>query len=355
MGILSGSSQRTPFECPRDPVSIFQQRLPIDDGQLHFLVPAGVGDNLWIISKLWNVCQQRDVTFWLPADEQKRSGDVFRMMGLKHGYMPNLTTEWIWSRPGSPPIPDTGAVLSIQPNRHLEHGHRIEKWYPELEFKNPVQFMDTYEVPYKQVAGKIKYVVVFTSQMGYMETGGNLKPAQWARIFNHIEEQVAPTLLIGAGKDVAFCYEVMKFFDPKLEPVLNASLDTVASLMSGAEMVIGAHAGPLILSTYMGIPTLHGYPRWLFPMPGTWEHPDNTWGACFLDELENVMKSGVEKAFTGCAATPGMRNAMLPSIKSSSEVHPRWRNYTIPELAEMREKNGGHVTEEEIREGASSG
>src|SRR5690349_7981000 len=104
MGKFTGPGQHTPEEAPVQPLSLFQQRLPTDDGQLHLLCPAGLGDNLWIVGKFWSVCMEREVVFHLPAAESRRSGDVFRMMGLKYGYMPDLSTEWVWSRPGSPAI-----------------------------------------------------------------------------------------------------------------------------------------------------------------------------------------------------------------------------------------------------------
>lgn len=313
MGKQEGVLRRTAYETPLQTLSVFQQRLPIDGGQLHFLVPAGVGDNLWIAAKHWTTVEDRDVTFWIADSEQKRSGDLFRMLGWKYGYMPGLTTDWIWSQPGEPPIPDTGAVLSMQPNRHLENGHRIEKWYADYTFRNPVELLKSDAALFRLKASNLKYVVVFTSTQGYMEDGGNLLPAQWARICRQLEKDVAPVVLIGAGRDVPFVEKICQYFDPQLAPVFNAPLDQVYTLFAGATMVVGAHAGPLILSTYMGIPTLHAYPRWLHPMPGTWEAEGNVWGACFLDELENRVREGV--TFCGNNDMGRMKAEAEPQLK----------------------------------------
>lgn len=337
----------TPYEMTPSPLTIFQRRLPVEEGQLHFIVPAGIGDNLWIISKLWQVCMERDVTFWLPAAEQKRSGDLFKMMGLRYGYMPDLTTQWVWDRPGSPSIPDTGAVLSVQPNRHLEHGHRIEKWYPEYEFRNPVEFMDINTALYKVDAKCSHYVVGFMSQMGYMETGGNIKAAQWARIWRKVEEDIGDVVLIAAGNDASFLDEVMKFYEPSLAPAVNAPLDQVAALFAGAEMAIGVASGPMILSTYMGIPTLHAYPRWLAPMAGTWEPEGYQWSACFLDNLENVVREGI--TFDGRRQMIEMREAAQTPLKVSAYKNPRW---TIPKLPVAREVSG-NGKEEKKQNGTS--
>ena len=313
-----GAPLLTTYEAPRQPISIFQQRLPINDGQLHFLVPAGVGDNLWIMSKFWSVCEQRQTTFWLADKEQRRSGDIFRMMGLRYGYMPDLSTDWVWSRPGMPPIPDTGAILSIQPNRHLEHGHRLEKWYPDLPIKNPVSLFKE-ELPplFKQESGATKYVVAFMCHQQYMEDGGNLLPGVWARILRQIEKDVGPVVLIGAGKDCEFIRKVCQFFAPSLDPFLDQPLDIIASVMQGSQMCIGAHAGPLILSTFMQIPTVHFYPRWLHPMPGSWEMEDAIWHAVFLDEAELFVNQGIK--FEGNKCIGRLRAEAQPIIKVYGE------------------------------------
>lgn len=229
-----------------------------------------------------------------------------------------------------------GGVISVQANRHLEHGHRIEKWYPEWEGRNPVQFMECGA----QIFAERKYVVGFMSQIGYMEHGGNLKPAQWARIWKQVERDVAPVLLIGADKDVAFAEEVMKYWTPCLQPVFNAPYDQVAAILSAAEMVVGVASGPLILATYMGIPTMHAYPRWLAPMVGTWELADATWGACFLDQIENVVREGIR--FEGMECIGRMRAETRPIIQSFGTRHPRW----LPEQPVMPVSDTENVSAE---------
>ncbi len=325
MGILKGSPQFTPYETPVAELSLFQQRLPTSNNELNLLVPAGLGDNLWVVSKLWKIAQERDCTFWLPYDEQHRSGDLYRMLGLQYGYMPNLTTKWIWDRPGSPAIPQSGAVISIQPNRHLEHGHRIEKWYPDLEFRNPTEFMECPVKLYKPTAGARKHVVGFMSQTNYMEYGGNLKPAQWARIFRMVEETVGPVLIIAAGVDVDFLKEVLKHFEPSLEPMVNFPLDHVAKALASAELAIGAHAGPLILSNYIGVPTMQFYPRWLASMAGSWELNDAPWDWDYLDNAENAVREGAHIRLLNGEQSPRRNQPIAgPTLAINRATGSKW-------------------------------
>lgn len=367
MAKLEGEGQLTPYESPVQPLTFFQQRLPTDDGQLHFLVPAGVGDNLWVVSKLWKVAQERNCTFWMPNAEQKRSSDLYQMLGLQHGYMPDLTTNWIWSRPGSPAIPDSGAVLSIQPNRHLEHGHRIEKWYPEMEWRNPCDFMQNHARIHREEVGARKHVVGFMSSINYMEYGGNLKPMQWARIWQMVEDTVGPVVIIAAGDDVGLLGEVLKFFHPSLEPIVNASLSLVARAVAGSELVIGAHAGPLILSAYMGIPTVQFYPRWLAPMAGSWEPLDKPWDWDFLDNAENAVRGGIHtRLLQGEPSRTRDLPIDGPTLAISPATNPLWKK---PRAILQEDDAGGEYgqhpapkfgerhsfTVEDHMEGASSG
>lgn len=272
----------------------YAQRLDVSDGKLHCLVPSGLGDNLWIDSKWWSICEQRDVTFWLPDTEQKRSGPLFQMLGLKYGYLPGLTTTEVWDHPGNPDIPDAGGVLVVHANSHLETGNRLDKWYPQLPSRNPADALKAGKfVSYHSETSGMQYVMVFMCKHGYMEKGGNLLPGIWARILRNIEETVAPVLLIGMGEgDREMLDDVCEIFSPTLRPAFNVPLPELLPHMLRAKAMVGAASGPTILSTYLGTPTINAYPRWLKHMPSTWEQSDHKSVSCFLDELEPTICSG---------------------------------------------------------------
>lgn len=206
------------------------------------------------------------------------------MYGIRHGYLEHLTTRWVWDQPGMPDIPDTGGVLVVHPNGHLEAGKRIEKWYPEFPFKVPAPQPNV--ALFRTTVGKPPYVVAFCCHMGYME--GNLLPGIWARMFQEIEQHIAPVLIVAADRDVEFAEAICKIFDPTMSPCFNAPLPEVCNILMNARATIGVASGITILSTYYGIPTLHGYPRHLAAMPGTWEHGQANTAACMVDELPFV-------------------------------------------------------------------
>lgn len=254
----------------------------MEEGRLHILLPAGIGDVAWVWSKFHAVVAERPVTFWLPKDEPHRAHDLLTLYGADVGFMPSLETKWVWDQPSSPILPDTCGIVAIQANRHLEAGRRIEKWYPDLPFRNPFPKTGG-AVSYKNTVGSPQYVAVSMGAHDYME--GNLLPDQWAKLLRKIEKNVAPVLLLASRRSEAFLKLVLERFDPTYAPAVSVPLGEMMGVLQNAKAYIGLASGLTILATYGGVPTFHAYPRWLRPMPGTWETPDGVWDWCHVADL----------------------------------------------------------------------
>ena len=258
---------------------------PPDTGELdrndtNLLCPAGIGDILWIVYKM-KVYADREaghgkkVVFWLPGQEQRRSGGLLRMFGLNYGYLDSLTTPWVWSQPGNPGISVHGGVHAVHANRHLEAGHRIEEWYPEITGEYPA-----IRPLFNRHKGR--YVSVFMCMNAYM--GGQLKPQTWARIIEEIETEVAPVCLVGAGKDVAFAREVEGHYRPSMAPMYDCPVEEVIDSMAGGIASLGVASGLMIVSAVYGPRTLMAYPQHLAKMPGSWETKPCDW--CLVGDLK---------------------------------------------------------------------
>lgn len=256
------------------------------DKNLNILLPAGIGDSLWIMGKLKQAHDERgNVKFWLPHGEQQRAGDYLRMIGVNHGYMPGLTTDYVWSREGSPVLPSRGCV-SVQANHHLESGFRIEEWYPEIELAYPkmkIEAVDDFG------AG---FALLFPGSRHYMQQ--NLTVAQWVAIARNLKEQYGAVRMIGAGNDVEFTEQIIEGFGGEGH-LLNRPFDDVAAAFTSprCKLFIGVASGPLIAATAAGVKTAMAYPRHLAKMPGSWEQPgaDTKW--CFVNELPTRLEGMV--------------------------------------------------------------
>lgn len=256
--------------------------------RLNLLCPAGVGDNLWIISKLWSVAKQLPTTFYLPEGEQQRAGEYLKLCGYAAEYLPGLTTRWVWARDGEPQLPQVGTV-SLHANRHLERGGMLRNWYPQLPLRYPEP-----ELPPCRIKGA--FTLAFLCHANYME--GNLEPAQWVTILRRLQERLGPVLLAGAGRDVEFAREVLRGFEPGVAPLFDRPIAEVLSAAASplCRLTFGVAGGPTIAAQIGGSPAFLAYPRWLARMPGTWNRPDVPSGWCHVQELpQAVLRGEVER------------------------------------------------------------
>lgn len=263
------------------------------DGRLHLLCPAGIGDLLWILAKWKTVADQRPTVFHLPAGEQRRAAEYGRLFGIETSYLDGLMTGWVWEQPWEPVLPAGPGWISVQANRHLEAGKRIEGWCPGLPYAPPrphVACHDTHQRP---------YVLVFTCHRGYM--GGQLKLQAWGEMLRTVERELAPIRFIGAGNDVPFVRELLPYLrHPDTRHLLDRSIEHVLAAARGALCAFGVAGGPLIAALHEGCPTLFGYPPHLDRMPGSWEPPGSRWGWCFTRELPNLIRyQGLQKLLSG--------------------------------------------------------
>lgn len=245
-----------------------------DTEKLNICCPAGIGDVLWILAKLGRIS---NAVFWLPEGEQKRAGALCRLAGVRYGYMPGLTTDWVWSKPGSPDLPEKGWVV-VQANRHLEAGKKLTDWYKHYPLQYPLLRLN-YQSP------RCRYVVGFACASNYM--GGQLDPKLWAALYTFIERNYAPVIMIGAGSDVDFCREIEAHFKPKLSPMYDQPLEEAMSVLFGAVSTVGVASGLMISAIAYGVPTIVGYPAHLTKMPGSWEPPTSKWSWCLTQDLHD--------------------------------------------------------------------
>jgi hypothetical protein len=273
------------------------ERLQDDDG-LHILLAAGIGDVLWALTKLHGLAREREkrgqrVTFHLPDGEQKRAGEYLELLGVQCEYMPHLTTRWVWDRPGSPPIPESG-WFSAHANLHLENGRRIESWYPELPATWPRPYLAN---PYPRDPATEPFVLCFTCTRGYMM--GQLPAATWRSMFVRIAQTVAPVRFVGAANDVEFIEDIA---GGELGPphLINRPLAEVLLAMRSPRCVgmFGVAGGPIIAATAEGVPSFLFYPSHLVEaMPGSWEPPGARWDYCRVADAPKAVSSGEVSRF----------------------------------------------------------
>jgi hypothetical protein len=303
------------------PPATWREALPslADDGGLHVLCPAGVGDFLWIWTHWHAAARERErVTFHFPDAEQHRAHQYLQLLfrdypNVHYSFLPGLTTQWVWGQPGDPAPPEGPGVVVVQANRHLEAGRLIEEWCPDLPFCYPeIALGEAGEEEPRQGT----YVLCFTCHLGYMR--GNLPPAAWARLLGRVEQQVGPVRLVGAGKDVAFGAEVRSLLGghrPEYPDLWDRPFPVVLAAARGAVGMLGVAGGPIIAAQVDRCPSLIAYPSHLYRMPGSWENPAGPWDWCFVSQLEAAVASGRFEALLQGKASPTVPGPLAPPRK----------------------------------------
>ncbi len=265
------------------------RNLPVAGGHLHLLCPGGLGDLYWILHKWYGVAKERPVTFWFPKSEQQRAGELCFLLGLKHGYMPNLLTSWVWNQPGDPALPprEKGGWLAVHANRHLESGKPLEDWYPDLPLQRP-PLEDHTPRDDPDFHGK-EFVLAHLCHRGYMQ--GNLHPEEWGRLLNRVHREIAPVRLVGRKADLEFAAHVMQHYCSFRTHLFDRSLAELLAAAKNAKAFIGVAGGPGIIASHF-CPTLMGYPDWLWLMPGAWEAPGCKVRSVILTQLPGAVAAG---------------------------------------------------------------
>ena len=107
---------------------------------LHFCLPAGIGDISWVYSK---ICGLRDLTgrevilSVAGHDRPRRGGDFVRLLPGVHwgGYLDDRGSNGVLAQPALYTWQswiDKPWVQNLSANRHLEGGHPLAEWMPQL-------------------------------------------------------------------------------------------------------------------------------------------------------------------------------------------------------------------------------
>lgn len=316
-------------------LATFMPQLDTSRGQVHLLCPSGIGDVAWLWAKYWWLARRlrdedRELIWHFPNDPHKRVDTYAKLVGMDVGEYLNIDIRELLEYPGEWNQEDfaNGGVFYLHANRHIEHGKPLhpgcpkaicdcrnherqvcdkcqqvdgfQTWHPWLPFKNPappVTLIHPGERPpqssvnegvwkWADPTTQRKYVAVHMASATYCE--GNHFPRQWANLIEWTEKNIAPVRLIGAKWDEDFIDRVTHFYTPALPSCVGQSFATALTMIANSTAMIGVDSGLTIMATYIGLPALRCYPRWLYLMPGTFEdtetlHPLNR--AIFMDEL----------------------------------------------------------------------
>lgn len=260
---------------------------------MRILVPQGIGDSVWCVTKAQALAQKHDgvidlqvACFHENATEQ-RALDFLRRFSFVHSaemyVVPRRGNDGPVLRPGppadengyyrylhdgrSPDFPDIDYIM--MPNSPLEKGIRLEHWLPELEINWDV--MDAFQFRDEELAQaeKLKqrfgpYVVFFMASLANNTRSGHNRNGLWSvddwlSLGKSVHQKYGVQIfVVGTTWDEDYYRACIK---PKVQGlkywrnyISQWPIAQTLAVLKGARFVVSYQSGIGIVSHYMGRP-----------------------------------------------------------------------------------------------------
>lgn len=251
-------------------------------------VPAGIGDNIWLMMKLINSGEKFDFT--LPDGIPQRGRQIFDIMPqvsasasyARMSYERDINPHNIVRKhkEWKDIIED---VFFLSCNLHLEEGHRIEEFLPDLK--------TSFTLPYETSAHIFDaearlpncethpYIGIYGSSYSTSRAWGFWQDDKWAELIQKIHKRIpeATFVIIGADFDLDLNEQLLLRLDTLNIPyikLIGENLGLVVEIMKRLLYFVAFPSGLPIMSTTLRVPTTMFYPKHLELMMGAWADPE---------------------------------------------------------------------------------
>lgn len=243
-------------------------------------VCAGIGDNIWLLMKLLNSGER--FHFQLPNGQPQRGKQIFDLLpqvAASASYVPGLSYKKLaqfnvqnvhktWRR-----IQAREFYLTC--NEHLEHGHRLEDFLPDLplSFRIPWQ---THEAAAEFVSSlPTKAIGIYGSAYSTQRAWGFWDEHKWLELIQlvHRHDPEYTFVIIGASWDLDLGRNLVALLEHHRIPHLNTigrNLAEVVEILKRLHYFYSFPSGLGILATTVGCPVTMFYPPHLEPMILAW-------------------------------------------------------------------------------------
>lgn len=250
--------------------------------------PAGIGDGLWILSKLLHTSER--FKFFIPDSSPQRGKQIYDLLpqvSVSCTYIAGLS----YDKLAKQNIQNTKKhwkeinehVFALSANSHLEAGKRIEEFLPDLPPTFKMDFATTEQDKAKAAAllpAGPKYIGIYGSAYrNARHTHYNgYGPAEWLRLIQMLykEDKNFVFVIIGAEYDADLAEMLMKELKEQKIPYVNTigePLSVVMEIMRRQFYFIGFPSGLSILNEYMGLDGLMFYGVKIKGIINTWADP----------------------------------------------------------------------------------
>lgn len=247
------------------------------------LVPAGIGDNIWLLMKLINSGEKFD--FHLPGGSPQRGKQIFDLLpqvSASAKYVDNFPYSKIMSgniqnhKRNWSEITEKEFVLSA--NAWLENGKRIEKFLPDLKTSFRINWdLSTADKSYELLNKGLKYIGIYGSAYSTQRAWGFWDENKWLELIKMCGKEYV-YIIIGAKWDLDLGSNLIKLlrkYNILHINTIGESLATVTHIMKQLHYFFSFPSGLGILATTVECPVTMFYPPHLKNMINAWASPED--------------------------------------------------------------------------------
>lgn len=251
-------------------------------------VCPGIGDNIWLIQKLINTGER--FHFELAGGEPRRGKQLFDLLPqvtITASYLNYLSYGGIQRYNIHRGYPKWEHIrirrvqeMYLSMNEWLEHGKRIERFFPDLKTSYTIDYQTTIEEKdnARAIVPKTNYVGIYASAYSTQRAWGFWDEHGWFELISNIYKARQCTfVIIGAAWDIDLGDKLIALLKAKKIPYVDTigqTLGTVVEIMKRLDYFIGFPSGLSILNETLGKNGLMFYPPHLKLMINAWADPD---------------------------------------------------------------------------------
>lgn len=237
--------------------------------------PAGIGDTLWLMTKMQSLLLQEgkdQLHITICQDNLKRSVDFLKAFNFVSGvdYCDHsILKQPITHTTGTYNYHDSqrgwnGFDWFLQCNRHLEDGYRLEDWHPEWIIDWNIFNQFAWKQEHLQYAQDLKKrigrycVFYFGPESGNMECGHNRgplwKPEHWKTLGRLCNRNCIQVVGVGANWDHSYYERYLEPIGFQCENYIGQwPIGQTLAVIRESEFVIGYQSGIVISAPFLGI------------------------------------------------------------------------------------------------------
>lgn len=253
-------------------------------------VCPGIGDNIWLLMKLVNAGER--FIFQLSDGKPQRGKqifDLFPQVAAGAEYVPGLPYKVIKENNIANFLPKFSSIniqdFYLSCNEHLEAGHRIEEFLPDLPTTYKLDYVTTNDQ--HQIASdfltpglknKKRHIGIFGSSYSTTRAWGFWNEDGWFELISKIHKYDPgyKFVIIGADWDTDMARNLMSKLEGANIPFVNTvgqDLGTVVEILKHIDYFIGFPSGLSILNETLGKNGVMFYPPHLSKMINAWADP----------------------------------------------------------------------------------